>query len=397
MKILHTSDWHIGHQLYGYDRCDEFTHFFDQLRNVLIAEQPDAMLVSGDIFDVPQPTTVAARMFKERLLDLSQAVPSMTVIVTSGNHDSASRIDVDRSLWLTGGIHVLGSVARVDGEYDFTDNIINIPEKGHVVAVPFVNRAFIPRADGGSPEGSFFKKAAEQVRDTVHDDLPAVLMAHLTVTDCDRTGHADRQMIGGLETVDASEFPEIFDYVALGHIHKPQTLANGRVVYSGCPVQVSFDEDFRHSVAVVEVKKGEVPVKRRIEIMPKRELLTIPSDPVHYKKALKILSKIAENETAYIRLQIERSADLPGDINALAEEKLGHSSARFCTVKIVNPVVQGETSPLALDKEVAFEDMTPRTIALRHMANSSIPDDLAEVYADMIDGIERDLKIAETL
>lgn len=390
MKIIHTSDWHLGHQLYGYDRTDEHLHFFDCLEEIIRAEQPDALIVSGDIFDVSSPSAAVARMFKDRLLQLNAAWPEMTVIVTAGNHDSASRIDIDRNLWKAGGIYVIGSVRRENGIYDLSDNIISVPGKGYVAAIPFINRAFIPKADKDmKPEESFFNMVADAAADANEGNLPMVLMAHVTVADCDRKGHRDA-LIGGVDAVDASAFGDRFDYIALGHIHRPQTLGDGRVVYSGSPVAVSFDEDYPHSVCVAEVERGKMPEIRRLEIQPLRKLVTIPKEGADFKKALRMLSKISDSDSSFIRLNVRQEKDLPFDCMDQAAGRLKGKECRFCTIKYERAVAEAEL-PKTFSCAAQFAESTPGEVAASYFKSIGLPDEVSEEYIGMIAEIENEI------
>ena len=112
MKIIHTSDWHLGQRLYNYDRTDEEEHFFDQLGAAVGKEQPDALLVSGDVFHTGTPGNDVAKRFTERLLDVQAKCPEMEMVVIAGNHDSYSRLVVDEALWRRCRVHVLGTPAE---------------------------------------------------------------------------------------------------------------------------------------------------------------------------------------------------------------------------------------------------------------------------------------------
>lgn len=336
MKIIHTSDWHLGHQIYGYDRTDEQIHFLDRLKEIVERESPDALVVSGDIFDISMPSAAVSKMFKDRLIGIHNSCPSMTIVVTAGNHDSASRIDIDRNLWRLGGVHVIGTVKRNNGSYDFTDNIIPVGDKGFIAAVPFVNRAFMPRTEENvAPEKSFFDSVAAEVKRMNTADLPVVLMAHLSVTGCDRTGHRDSP-IGGVDSVGCDVFDPVFNYVALGHIHKPQKLEGERVAYSGSPVAVSFDEDYEHSVSIVTINGNESPQAESVTIVPFRRLITLPESPVTFKEAIKTLSKLDDNLDCYVRLNVCHEGDLPVDFNEIAIAKTKGKKCRYCTIRSVD-------------------------------------------------------------
>jgi len=394
MKIIHTSDWHLGHQLYGYDRTDEFLDFFNKLCAILEEERPDAMLVSGDIFDVSSPSSAVAKMFKDNLLRFHQMLPEMTIIAIAGNHDSASRIDVDRNLWLAGGIHVVGTVRREDGFYDFSDNVIRVEDKGIVAAIPFVNSAFMPRVLAGEPaERSFFKGVENAVAERNVDGLPTVLMAHLAVAGCDREGHRD-MVIGGVDCMESGVLGDCFDYVALGHIHKPQAVVPGKVYYAGSPVAISFDEAYPHSVNVVTVEKGIPAEVRRVEIVPKRKLLTYPNEAVDFKKALKMLGKLPDSDDSYIRLNVRQEDDLPYGCAEIAAEKTKGKQCRYCNIrfeKIVEKKIESIESRITASE---FVEMSPEDIAGRYFRSIGLAEETSEQYLKMIADIEEEIKIS---
>lgn len=364
MKILHTSDWHLGHVLYGYDRYDEFEHFFARLIEILRWEVPDVLVVSGDIFDVSNPSASIARLFKDSILRLREILPDMVIVITAGNHDSASRIDVDRNLWKAGGVFVFGSVDREGSRYDFSQNIVSVGDKGYIVGVPFVNRAFMPRVDKDlSPERSFFREAEKEIEKINTGGKPVVLMAHLAVEGCDSEGHR-LPPIGGFDTVSLNVFGDTWSYVALGHIHKAQRLnGEGRVAYSGSPLAISFDEPLRHYVFLVNIDEDNSPDIQKIEIAPLRPLITLPSDPVDFKKALRLLSKFPDKERAYIRLNVAQNHPLPVDCQEQAAAKVKDKECRFCTIKYTDTSETSQKSSLGDLKVFEFTEIDPLKIA----------------------------------
>ena len=153
MKIVHTSDWHLGHRLYNYDRSDEEEHFFMQLLSVVEREQPDAMVVSGDVFHTGAPGNDVARCFTDRLLDVQAKCPTMETVIIAGNHDSYSRLVVDKSLWSRCRVHVLGLPAEDgEGRADFGKNVVGVGEKGLIAAVPFCHERNFPSVEGTAGE-----------------------------------------------------------------------------------------------------------------------------------------------------------------------------------------------------------------------------------------------------
>lgn len=391
MKILHTSDWHLGQMLYSYDRTEEYRHFFNQLKEILRWEMPDAMLVSGDIFDVSNPSAAIARMFKDTILELHSLVPDMKIIITAGNHDSASRIDIDRNLWKSGGIHVIGGLDRKDGTYNFSDNIIKVTDKGYVVAVPFANRASLPKIKNGKGgETELFSAAEEEVKRINVEGLPVVLMAHLAVADCDMQGHRDNP-IGGFDTVDTDVFGAGFDYVALGHIHKPQCFRNRKIAYSGAPLAVSFDEDFPHTISIVNIERGLVPEIENLEIKPLRALKTIPEEGLPFKKALKAIDKLSDKDLSYIRLNVCQEDDLPVDCMEQAVARAKDKNCRFCTFKFTS-VRENATEPILSGlKAFEFREMEPCEVAQSYFRSMGLDETITNEYLDLILQLQEEL------
>ena len=248
MKLIHTSDWHLGVRLYNWDETDEEKHLFAQLAAVVEDEQPDALVVSGDVFDTGAPGNDVAKRFTDALLEVTSRNPGMVTVVIAGNHDSYSRLIVDKELWLRSRVHVFGMPAEdATGRAVFGRNVVTLPGKGVIAAVPFCHPRNFPVVDGAvgdNREKDYFKGLAKYVADH-SDGLPAVLMAHLAVrADIDLRGHDKSLMIGGEECVGVEELGEGYGYVALGHIHCPQEVKGGKTVvrYCGAPRAIRFDE-----------------------------------------------------------------------------------------------------------------------------------------------------------
>ena len=398
MKILHTSDWHLGQVFYSYDRTDEYIHFFHQLKEIVESYHPDAMVVCGDIFDVSSPSSSIMRLFTDFILDLHEIAEGMAIIITSGNHDSASRIDVNRNLWKKAGIHVLGNVRRENGIYDFSENTIEIPGKGYIMAIPYINRAFMGNSDNEtSAEESFFGMTADHLEKINSDNLPCVLMAHLTVEGCDMKGHKTG-MIGNINSVKNTIFSKVYDYVALGHIHKAQKLdEEGKIRYSGTPIAVSFDEDYTHSVSIVDIRKESSPSIEQIEIKPLRALKTFPEKPVDFKKALKLFAKIPDDDNSYIRLNVAQENDLPTDCQELAAAVAADKDCRYCLIKYSRlNSLQNEKEMINMSSS-QFAELNPNEIAARFFKASGIPDSQSEIYMSLLDQLQNEHSLENNL
>ncbi|MBD5264780.1 MAG: exonuclease SbcCD subunit D [Bacteroides sp.] len=397
MKILHTSDWHLGQLLYSYDRTEEYLDFFHQLKEIIRWEMPDALLVSGDIYDVSNPPASVCRLFKDTILELHSLVPDMAIIITAGNHDSASRIDIDRNLWKSNDIHVIGGIDKIEGDFDFSDLIIKVGNAGYVAALPFVNRLMLKKSKNeDSGERDLLSKLEEQVKAVNSEGLPVVLMAHLAVADCDKTGHRERT-IGGFDTVDKNIFGNTFDYVALGHIHKQQKFNDGRIAYSGSPIAVSFDENFPHTVSIVNIKKDELPESEELVIKPLRSLRTIPEEGVAFKKALKVIDKLPDNDMSYIRLNVCQPEDLPVDCMEQAVARASGKSCRFCTFRFVSEVKNRDENITPELHTFEFKELSPVEVAETFFRSSGTDEGLSQAYLTLIAELENEIRAEDNV
>lgn len=337
-KLIHTSDWHLGQYFYGYDRSEEQRDFLRQLAAIVAQEQPDALLVSGDIYHTAAPSSAAVSMYVEGMLDIHKACPDMAIVVIAGNHDSASRLESDSLLWRLAGVRVLGGIARdSQGLADLERHIIPVKDKGIVAAVPYAHRNSFPKVsdediESGERQRAYFEALLEHVNAGNPDALPVVLMAHLAVNNSDFTGH-DRNMT--MERVEIDTLGQGYDYAALGHIHRPQQVSE-RARYCGTPVPVSFDEQCEHSVSIVTIEAhGALPQVTTTAIKNIKPLHTIPAkDPVDLETALALVEEQRNDvKNAYIRLNVAVEHYLPNGAQERAAKAVNAQQGRFCEIK----------------------------------------------------------------
>ena len=337
-KLIHTSDWHLGQNFYGYDRSEEQRDFLRQLAAIVAQEQPDALLVSGDIYHTAAPSSAAVSMYVEGMLDIHKACPDMAIVVIAGNHDSASRLESDSLLWRLAGVRVLGGIARdSQGLADLERHIIPVKDKGIVAAVPYAHRNSFPKVsdediESGERQRAYFEALLEHVNAGNPDALPVVLMAHLAVNNSDFTGH-DRNMT--MECVEIDTLGQGYDYAALGHIHRPQQVSE-RARYCGTPVPVSFDEQCEHSVSIVTIEAhGALPQVTTTAIKNIKPLHTIPAkDPVDLETALALVEEQRNDvKNAYIRLNVAVERYLPNGAQERAAKAVNTQQGRFCEIK----------------------------------------------------------------
>ena len=289
MKVLHTSDWHIGRTLYGRKRYEEFGAFLTWLADTIQQNEIDALLVAGDIFDTSAPSNRAQELYY-RFLCRVAASCCRHVVVVAGNHDSPSFLNAPKELLKALDVHVVGSSTESpEDEVLVLRNDQDTPEL-IVCAVPYLRDRDIRVAEAGESVEDKERKLidgirshyaavaalAEQKREELGVDIPIVGTGHLfTAGGQTVDGDGVRELyVGSLAHVTAGIFPACFNYLALGHLHVPQEVNGSETIrYSGSPLPMGFGEAKQQkSVCQVEfhstaasVQLIDVPIFQKLE------------------------------------------------------------------------------------------------------------------------------------
>ena len=378
MKILHTSDWHLGHTLYNYDRTEEQASMLRQMAEIVRDEQPDVFLLAGDVFHTPQPSAAVQTMFANAMVDIHNANPNMTIVITAGNHDSATKHEIFSTPWRALGVYAVGSLCREEPR----SHVIEISGKGYIVAVPYAYERNIP-------EG-FFQQLLDEAAAMNTQGLPVVMTAHLTLRGCDYTGHdnASEYTVGGIDSFEIQQMGEGYDYLALGHIHHQQFVHTGRhnVRYSGTPIAVSFDECYPHSVSIVEIKShGSRPEVRMVDIDNPHPLVTLPRDGyAAWDEAKLQLAAFPDDIAAYVRLNVAVDDFLPAEANMEAAALTEGKQCRFCYVNARRKeAVRKEAKALSVEE---FQAEAPIDIARRYAEDvgAGFDDEMSAIFSEAI-------------
>lgn len=383
MKILHTSDWHIGNRLHGFDRYDQHSDMLRQICLIAEKEQPDIFLLCGDVYDTWRPSPDSRRLFNDTILHLRNAAPRMTIIVTAGNHDSGKTLEIDRNLWLELGVNVVGTVRN--NPDDFSEYLVETPQCV-VAAIPFFN----PRAVADNYMADIVKSACSRAA-----GKNIIIMAHATMSGCDITGHeesATEGYIGGVEALDSETLGEGFAYCALGHIHRPQTIreSGGMIRYSGSPLAVSFDEKYPHFVDIVEVAENSVTDILHHEILPLRPLVTLPKHSfIPLDDALELLSGLDDSLDAFIRLNVEVEDLLPPDAYERARQIAENKNCTLCNINSRRKERKRKSEgfmPMSIGE---FRKENPLDIADRYAADTGrdFTPEMREMLTDLLQNL----------
>lgn len=333
MKILHTSDWHLGHMLYGHDRTNEQQSMLDQMVDIAKENKPDLFLVSGDVYHTADPKPAVQKMFNRAIASLCKTCPEMIIVVTAGNHDSGTKHEIFKTPWEALNVYMVGKFDKDN----LTSHIIEIPGKGYVIALPFTYDRFLPE--------DIYQQLLDLVSQRNTNNLPVVFSAHTAISGVDFTGHDDAsdKRVGGVDLVDVNFIGEGYDYLALGHIHKPQFVHTGKhnARYCGSPMAVSFDEAYPHSVTIVDIPAHNMPLANDnytiVEIKNPRPLVTLPcpDDTKVFGKweEVRKLYEVYPKETqAYIRLNIIDPETMPSNAYDKAVEQAKNKDYTFCCI-----------------------------------------------------------------
>lgn len=297
MKILATSDWHLGNLFHGNDRLPEHKHFLKWLLEQIAEQKPDALLIAGDIFDNGNPSAAAQTVYYEFLADATQLCPNMQVIITAGNHDSASRLEAPRPLLTRYHVEIRGNVRKIwqQGEsedddktgghwlYSFDDLIIPVTnEEGEeviILAVPFLRSDVVQNASYSQGVNDFLRELTAEARKK-YPDRKCIMMAHMYAkgSDIARKDASEKIIIGGQEEVDLEGWNDHPDYMTCGHIHKRQHIWNTDWArYTGSILPMSFAEkDYTHGIDLITIgcdkgEKKEMEAKKEEEEGMKKE------------------------------------------------------------------------------------------------------------------------------
>lgn len=308
MKFLHTADLHIGKKIFEQSLLEDQSYILDRIYEIALKEQVDAVVIAGDIYDRAIPPAEAVTLLDEFLTRLVQS--RIPVIAVSGNHDSAERVSFADRILEKQGLHIAGSIA---GGMEAPLKTVTLEDSyGPVsfVCLPFVR----PAAVGAATSARAVEELLGRQPMPLSADQRNVLVTHFFVLgesgeEPEISDSETDTQVGGLDSVPASLF-QCFDYVALGHIHKPQHMGRGHVYYAGSPLKYSFSEArWEKSVNIVELAEpGNVKV-RKAPLTPLRDMRVIRSKLQELMEPERIAAE-GERITDYLQVALTDTEEL---------------------------------------------------------------------------------------
>jgi len=306
MRILHTSDWHLGKRLFKLDRSPEHARFLDWLLSTLIDKKIDLLLVAGDIFDTPTPPHQSLEMFYEFLHRVSTETETQTLII-AGNHDSGLLLEAPSKILVSHRVKVWGKLSANQEDHWLKINIKG--EALEICAIPFFRSyELLPNGEGDAL--SVLKTYLSKPR-----TAPQLLMLHHLAGIFEAAGSEQVITLSGVDSI-PTEVIEAFDYVALGHIHKPQKIAKN-AYYSGSPIPMRFSETYPKSLMFLELKKGIFEIEK-IDIPLSRALHIVKADEANWRIKIDGLANQSEF-TPMVEIQLSLTQPVMGLIDEIKE------------------------------------------------------------------------------
>jgi exonuclease SbcD len=351
MRLLHTSDWHLGQSLHNYDRLYEHQCFLDWLLDTIVAEQADALLVCGDVFDNANPSAASQRQLYRFLRQVRQRAPRLDVIVIAGNHDSPGRLDAPGPLLEEHGTRVVGNVPRRDdGAIDVEQLVLPLTgSDGNVaawcIAMPFLRPADVPRigADEGDPYlggiALLYQQALAVALARRQPGQSIVAMGHCHMVGGEMSNESERRIvIGGTEMLPSGIFGADIAYAALGHLHLAQAVGKQpHIRYSGSPLPLSFSEvHYQHQVLRVDLQDGQPAQVTPLAVPRAVDMLRLPEKPAPLEQVLEHLAALAPPEAPfearpYVEVRVLLDQPQPG-MRAKIEAALDGKAVRLARI-----------------------------------------------------------------
>lgn len=385
MKILHTSDWHIGRTLYGRKRYEEFEAFLTWLAETIQQHEIDALLVAGDVFDTSAPSNRAQELYY-RFLCRVAASSCRHVVVVAGNHDSPSFLNAPRELLKALDVHVIGSSTEApEDEVLVLCNEQNAPEL-IVCAVPYLRDRDIRVAEAGERIEDKERKLldgirthyaavaalAEQKRQELGVDIPIVGMGHLfTAGGQTVDGDGVRELyVGSLAQVTAGIFPACFNYLALGHLHVPQKVNGSETIrYSGSPLPMGFGEAKQQkSVCQIEFHSTAASVQL-VDVPVFQKLERLEGDWGDISR--RILELTATGSPGWLEV-IYGGIEVIGDLRERLEAAISGTQMEILRIKN-NRIIERVLGQI--HEEETLDDLSVHDVFKRCLAVHEVPDD----------------------
>ncbi|WP_421682341.1 exonuclease subunit SbcD [Stutzerimonas urumqiensis] len=377
MRLIHTSDWHLGQTLHGQDRDHEHAAFLAWLLDQLVVQQADALLIAGDVFDTINPPLKAQERLYDFIVRAHERLPDLDIVMIAGNHDSGGRIELPAPLMRRLNAHAIGRIAWLDdGTLDHDRLLVPLTDAqgktaAWCLALPFLRPAEVT----GGEIGDDYLGGIRQVHDRLiaaaetrrEPGQALIAMSHAHMAGGAVSEDSERNIvIGHAEALPASLFPEPIAYVALGHLHKPQRVAGEeRIRYSGSPLPLSFAEvNYPHQVLRVDLDGERLLAVEALTVPRVVDMLRIGRAPlVEVLAQLEALPAVGLFDEAlpWLEVRVQLEGPLP-DLRQQIERAIEGKACRL--VRIASEYA-GRTGEQDGDVLLGLDRVSPEALFAR--------------------------------
>lgn len=293
MRLLHTSDWHLGQNFFGFSRWYEHQQFLDWLLLVLVEQQIDVLLIAGDVFDTANPPSSAQQQFYQFLCAAKLEMPHLQVVIIAGNHDSPTRLEVPMPFLTALDMVVMGQVSWQEQKIDVERMVIPLKNcHGEInawcLAIPFLRPNDVPKVENSNDAyldgiAALYQHALDYALSQRQTGQAIIAMGHCHMLAGKISEDSERKLVmGGIEALSTTIFAPEIAYVALGHLHLAQQVGDDtRVHYSGTPLPMSFSEEhYQHEVRIIDLA-GDSVAKTSSLLIPR----SVPLFKIPHKEA----------------------------------------------------------------------------------------------------------------
>ncbi|SEQ75136.1 Exodeoxyribonuclease I subunit D [Rosenbergiella nectarea] len=389
MKIVHTSDWHLGQFFYARSRAAEHQAFFQWLKALVIDQGVEAIIVAGDIFDTATPASYARELLNQFIVSLQET--GCQLYLLAGNHDSVATLNESRELVACLNTHIItGPTEQADSPiFPLTDRQGNVA--AILCAIPYLRPRDIQLSQAGlsgrekqqdllhAITGYYhdiFQQARDYSQQHQFDERPIIVTGHLTALGVSKSDSVRDIYIGSLEAFPASAFPPA-DYIALGHIHRPQNVSGDKPIrYSGSPIPLSFDElGSSKSITLITLTTGEPLQWQTVDIPCFQPMRGLKGTLNELADQLAALEPPTNGQKIWLDIEIHHEEYL-SDLQQRVEKMTAGLAVEILLLR--RKRIQ---SPLALSTKVkeTLSELTPEEVFRRRLAQEPLDDDQYQI------------------
>ncbi|KAA1246002.1 exonuclease SbcCD subunit D C-terminal domain-containing protein [Aquimarina sp. RZ0] len=398
MKLLHTADWHLGHRLHEHSQQEEQQLFLEWLTKQIDVLDVDVLLISGDVYDTGVPSTQSQKMYYDFLINL-QKTNCSHVVITGGNHDAPGTINAPKALLQALSIHVVGKATE-----DIADEVFELSVgEEHVIiaAVPYLRDQDIRRAVAGESFDQItdryktalvthYSEAANYCNTLQKEHTPIIAMGHLFAIGGSTSDSEQNIYVGTLGHIGAEDFPETFDYIALGHLHRPQIVGGyDHIRYSGSPNILSFSEiGYDKKMIVLETQKDTIKQTKEVTIPTFRKVLRVKGTIEECITKLQEIDTSADTLTTWVEVVLDTTTGIHVDNSEIKK------AIEDLNLEVLKVTVKNERTIKGLEQLIDYsqsvKELSPVEVFKKKCEEQEV--DLAE-HPELLDAFQEIVQI----